>query len=136
MLFDLDGFKAINDTYGHEAGDHALAAFATVLRECVLGRDVVGRLGGDEFVVILERIREPQDAVVVVARILEALRRPQEIGSIELVLRTSVGIALTRGDHDTPAAALARADKAMYEAKRSHECRWALAEDMDYAQSN
>jgi diguanylate cyclase (GGDEF)-like protein len=94
-----------------------------VLRECVLGRDVVGRLGGDEFVVILERIREPQDAVVVVARILEALRRPQEMGSTELVLRTSVGIALTRGDHDTPAAALARADKAMYEAKRSHECR-------------
>jgi diguanylate cyclase (GGDEF)-like protein len=126
MLFDLDGFKGINDTYGHDAGDQALTAFADVLRACVLGSDLVGRLGGDEFVVVLAGIRQQQDAVAVAERILEELRTPRRIGPVDLVLRASIGIALLRGD-EPPADGLARADTAMYEAKRSRGSCWAVA---------
>jgi diguanylate cyclase len=126
LLFDLDGFKDINDTYGHDAGDQALTAFASALRSCVLGSDVVGRLGGDEFVVVLSTVRQQQDAVIVAERILEELRTPRRIGPIDLVLRTSIGITLVRGD-ETPTAVLARADAAMYEAKRSAGSCWAVA---------
>ena len=126
MLFDLDGFKGINDTYGHDAGDQALTAFADVLRACVLGSDLVGRLGGDEFVVVLAGIQREQDAVAVAQRILEELRTPRRIGPVDLVLRTSIGIALLRGD-EPPAEVLARADTAMYDAKRSRGSCWAVA---------
>jgi diguanylate cyclase (GGDEF)-like protein len=124
LLLDLDGFKGINDQYGHEVGDEALIAFGNLLRRCVLGSDLVGRLGGDEFVIVLGRLDSPQDAEAVAQRILTALEVPLSIGGMLLQLRTSIGIASIHGDGDTPKDSLARADQAMYAAKRQSGSRW------------
>jgi diguanylate cyclase len=118
LLFDLDHFKQVNDTHGHGAGDVLLTKFAEVLRRNVLGTDAVGRLGGDEFAVILNAIRTPADAVVVVERILAELSQPVTVAGHILTIRTSVGIALVDLDHDTPTEVLHRADHAMYQVKR------------------
>jgi diguanylate cyclase (GGDEF)-like protein len=123
LLFDLDGFKAVNDTLGHAAGDEALVAFGAVLRRNVLGADVVARLGGDEFAVVLNEVRGPQDAVVVAERILADLCEPVALAGVLHRLRTSVGIALTFGA-DGPRDVLHRADLAMYEAKRGSGSAW------------
>ena len=119
MLFDLNGFKQINDTLGHAAGDIILTTFAAALRRNVLGTDAVGRLGGDEFAVVLHDIRTPQDAVVVAERILADLAEPADINGHPEVSRTSIGIALINADGDAAAQVLHRADTAMYEAKRN-----------------
>lgn len=123
LLFDLDGFKVLNDTLGHAAGDDALAQFGQVLRRNVLGTDLVARLGGDEFAVTLNNVRGPQDAVVVAERILADLAEPITVAETSQLLRASVGIAMTSGD-DSPRDALHRADLAMYEAKRGSGSSW------------
>lgn len=125
LLFDLNEFKQVNDTLGHDAGDRVLTVFASALRRNVLGTDVVGRLGGDEFAVVLNAIRTPQDAVLVAERILADLAEPVVIGDTSLRICTSIGISLTRIDQDpspdTPTEVLQRADAAMYEAKRTRQ---------------
>jgi diguanylate cyclase (GGDEF)-like protein len=123
MLFDLDGFKAVNDTLGHSAGDEALACFGAVLRRNVLGTDLVARMGGDEFAVVLTEVRGPQDAVVVAERILADLVEPVILAGTPRQLRTSVGIALATG-LDAPRGVLHQADLAMYEAKRGSGSAW------------
>jgi diguanylate cyclase len=123
MLFDLDGFKAVNDTLGHAAGDEALTAFGAVLRRNILGTDLVARLGGDEFAVVLTEVKGPQDAVVVAERILADLNEPVILSHSAPRLHTSIGIALIAG-HEGPRDALHRADLAMYEAKRGSGCTW------------
>jgi diguanylate cyclase (GGDEF)-like protein len=123
LLFDLDGFKTINDTLGHAVGDDALAAFGALLRRNVLGTDLVARLGGDEFAVVLTEVKGPQDAVVVAERILEDLNEPVILPDAVLRLSTSAGIAVITGDVG-PRDALHRADLAMYEAKRGSGSSW------------
>jgi diguanylate cyclase (GGDEF)-like protein len=133
LLLDLDGFKKINDTHGHQTGDEVLATFAGVLRRSVLGRDIVARLGGDEFVVVLTRIERVSDAITVAERILEDLRVPHVIAGVEITLRTSIGVAVA--DQPTNAAAiLYRADQAMYEAKRQSGSRWSVYGDEYFGQ--
>jgi diguanylate cyclase len=117
LLFDLDGFKQVNDAHGHEAGDRVLAGFAAVLTGSLRRADVAARLGGDEFAVVLHEIRAPEQAVMVAERILESAR--------EAGIRTSVGIALTEPGL-VPTEVLAHADAAMYAAKRRHSHSWQL----------
>jgi diguanylate cyclase len=120
LMFDLDGFKEVNDTLGHETGDGLLVAFADVLRRCVRAGDTAARLGGDEFAVVLPALQGGSAAAVVVAeRILTALREPIRIGEHTMTIRTSVGIALADDTGlDSVAELLHRADVAMYTAKR------------------
>ena len=135
-MFDLDGFKQVNDTIGHEAGDALLVGFAQLLRLNVLGRDVVGRLGGDEFVVILPRLSRSQGAVAIAERILEDAANPVVHGVHRLSVATSIGIALAHPVGDSREAVLHRADQAMYRAKKAGGQTWRmwtsdLAEDVD-----
>jgi len=125
LVADLDGFKAINDRYGHEVGDRVLAETGSRLREVVRELDVVGRLGGDEFLICLAET-ELDEALTVADRLVAAVNTPVEVDGRLIETTTSVGIA--------PADAIAslrevvaRADQAMYEAKRTGKGTWRLA---------
>ena len=118
LLLDLDDFKAVNDVFGHGAGDTVLTEVARRLEFCVRPADTVARLGGDEFVVLMEDIDGPEDAVTVADRLLHALRQPVHWGSERFEIGGSVGIALTDGTGRQAAGDLLRdADIAMYVAK-------------------
>ncbi|MET0491749.1 MAG: EAL domain-containing protein [Actinoplanes sp.] len=118
LLVDLNGFKQINDTLGHKAGDQLLSAFARMLREAILGSDEAGRLGGDEFAVVLHDIGTPENAAVVARRIVSATAEPLMIGGTAVRASASIGIALSAPGELTPDELLHRADVAMYHAKR------------------
>jgi diguanylate cyclase (GGDEF)-like protein len=132
LALDLDGFKAVNDTLGHEAGDAVLVEVAGRLLGATRGSDTVARLGGDEFAVLLDGVGDDADAGVVAARVVEAIGRPFVIAGAPARVGTSVGVA--RGDHaaggdaapDEGVATLLRhADYAMYQAKSLGKGRWA-----------
>ncbi|MGV1035405.1 MAG: putative bifunctional diguanylate cyclase/phosphodiesterase [Candidatus Nanopelagicales bacterium] len=116
LFIDLDRFKTINDTLGHDAGDTALVEAATRIRETVRAEDVVARLGGDEFVVFLERVSGPLGARIVAERLLVALRTPFHVADDRRYLSASIGIALSHGD-DVATSLLRDADIALYAAK-------------------
>jgi diguanylate cyclase len=118
LYIDLDGFKAVNDTAGHDAGDEALKHAAERLREAVRPRDHVVRLGGDEFVVILEAIHEPGDAAQVAERILDAFRPIFKLSQGMHSIGTSIGIAIAPADGNNIDILLSNADRAMYAVKR------------------
>ena len=123
LMIDLDGFKSVNDTLGHEAGDDLLRTVADRLRRVVRRGDTVARLGGDEFAVLLEDISGRVDAVELVQHLLGAVRQPTAAGGRELTPEASVGIALTDEEPRTADELLRYADTAMYLAKqesRSH----------------
>ena len=118
LLIDLDGFKEVNDTLGHEAGDRLLVAFGSLLRRNVLGSDTVARQGGDEFAVVLSNIDTPDDAAAVVRRIMADMRNPILLGDAPVCARASIGIALSDENGTDADELLRRADAAMYQAKR------------------
>jgi len=119
LFMDLDGFKTINDSLGHTAGDEVLKAFAQRLLHCVRGGDTVARLGGDEFVVLLEHIASPDDAGHMAESVLERMRKGVWADKQPLQVTPSIGIALFPQDGETADTLLKHADAAMYEAKRS-----------------
>jgi diguanylate cyclase (GGDEF)-like protein len=119
LFIDLDEFKAINDTFGHAAGDQVLVEVSRRLTEQLRASDTAARLGGDEFVVLLEG-HARADAVEPAERILEALRRPILVDGREIVVGASIGIADDDAGRADPPDILAAADDAMYAAKRSH----------------
>ncbi len=117
MFIDLDGFKAVNDTLGHAAGDELLRATAARLQACLRANDTLARFGGDEFVIILEDTNEHGPATVVGQRILAALLQPVALGSESAQVSASIGIA-SFPEHGMDAGTLlANADAAMYRAK-------------------
>jgi diguanylate cyclase (GGDEF)-like protein len=118
LYLDLDQFKRVNDTLGHEAGDTLLVAVAERLSSSVRSEDTVARMGGDEFTVLLYQLTEPNDAAVVARKILDALRQPIKIGDQQLIITISIGITSIPNDGETPAALLRNADLAMYQAKQ------------------
>jgi diguanylate cyclase (GGDEF)-like protein len=117
LFVDLDGFKAVNDTFGHEAGDLLLVDVAERLTEELRPSDTAARLGGDEFIVLCEQMSEPErDAVAVARRLLASLRRPFALAGGQVTISASIGIAVaTTGE--APDALVSRADSAMYRAK-------------------
>jgi diguanylate cyclase (GGDEF)-like protein len=117
LYIDLDNFKRVNDTLGHDSGDELLRAVARRLAGCVKQSDTVARLGGDEFLVILGALQGPQEASKVAERILAELAAPLEIGAREYQARASIGIALFPSDGTTLEELLKNADTAMYRAK-------------------
>jgi diguanylate cyclase (GGDEF)-like protein len=125
LFCDLDGFKTVNDSLGHSAGDRLLVSVADRLRECVRPADTVARLGGDDFAVLLEELRGPGDAARAAQRILNALEAPFQLASREVYVTVSIGIATGVGDADT---LLRDADLAMYRAKSEGKGRYAVYE--------
>lgn len=121
LLADLDGFKAVNDTLGHEAGDRLLVAFGDALRRSVLGSDVVGRLGGDEFAVVLGNVGTRDNADAVVRRLYKELEQPVMIGDVVVQIRVSVGVALCGPGELTLDQLMHNADVNMYETKRARK---------------
>ena len=120
MYLDIDKFKAINDTYGHGAGDQLLKAFAQRLKDNVRGTDLAGRLGGDEFVVLAEDLASPDDAVMIAAKIVAAMRAPFGFDAMEIHASTSIGVAICAPGEEAISGAglLERADSALYQAKQ------------------
>ncbi|HEX8346994.1 MAG TPA: GGDEF domain-containing protein, partial [Actinoplanes sp.] len=123
LLIDLDGFKQVNDTLGHEAGDGLLVAFARVLGNSVRPSDLAGRLGGDEFAVVLADVTTVEGAGVVADRIIAAAATPVPLADLMVPIRCSIGVALARTDDDVQGL-LHRADVAMYAAKRAGRHSW------------
>ena len=94
LCLDLDHFKAVNDTLGHPVGDALLRAVTRRLKATVRETDTVARLGGDEFAVVQSRVDVPQDTTVLATRLIEALSAPYEMEGHQVVIGTSIGIAL------------------------------------------
>jgi len=117
LFLDLDRFKAINDTLGHNVGDQLLKIAAERLRSCVRDCDTVARLGGDEFTVIVDDIMEVQDAAVVAQKILDILSQPFNLHGHEVFISVSIGITLYPTDDESADNLLRNADSAMYRAK-------------------
>ena len=119
LFLDLDKFKSINDTHGHQAGDAVLREVANRLRACVRRVDTISRLGGDEFVVLLADIKGADQAAHVAGAVTQAVARPIDVGGPQVALSASIGIALCPDDGDEVEALLHHADVAMYHAKQN-----------------
>jgi diguanylate cyclase (GGDEF)-like protein len=118
IVIDLNNFKQINDTYGHESGDKVLCELAPRLRACLRQSDTVARMGGDEFAFVLEGIQSKADCVFVVERILEALQKPTVLRGKDYLLSASIGISIFPDDTQDLGLLVRYADQAMYDAKR------------------
>ncbi|WP_061288445.1 putative bifunctional diguanylate cyclase/phosphodiesterase [Azotobacter vinelandii] len=116
LFIDLDGFKAINDAYGHHLGDLLLVEVTQRIRGSVRGQDTIARLGGDELILLTE-IGEPTDAAKIAGKLIETIRQPYSIEHHELFVSASVGIAVYPDDGLAPHELLVNADAAMYHAK-------------------
>ncbi|QOL49430.1 sensor domain-containing diguanylate cyclase [Massilia litorea] len=128
LFLDMDGFKGVNDTHGHEEGDELLRQFGARLLEAVRKTDMVARLAGDEFVVVLEGLSDAQDANEKADSLLAVLRAPYVLKRAGVSVGASIGVALhLPGDPQDLDAWLARADGAMYAAKRGGKNAVALA---------
>jgi len=139
LFIDLDGFKAVNDTLGHDAGDELLQQVARRLRHTVRDDDHVARLGGDEFTVTLRTLEQSQDASIVADAIVHALKQPFLLKHEEVYVSASVGIALATGNHSRSAAdantLIKQADVALYRAKLSGRSRHVFfTPELDQAQ--
>jgi diguanylate cyclase (GGDEF)-like protein/PAS domain S-box-containing protein len=119
LFFDLDHFKAINDSYGHHVGDQLLRRIAERTRACVREIDTVSRLGGDEFVLVLPELHEAADAAAVARKLLSALSQPYSIDERELSITPTVGISIYPRDGNDADTLVRNADSAMYHAKES-----------------
>jgi diguanylate cyclase (GGDEF)-like protein/PAS domain S-box-containing protein len=118
MFVDLDHFKKINDSLGHDVGDQLLQSVAGRLLACVRRSDTVSRLGGDEFVVLLFQVEHAEDAAVTARKILRALTSPHVIDNRSLDVHASIGVSTYPSDGQDAESLLSRADNAMYEAKQ------------------
>ncbi|MFC5301980.1 diguanylate cyclase [Azospira restricta] len=127
LLIDLDGFKTVNDTLGHDAGDQLLLAVARRLRDSVRSADTVARIGGDEFVVLIEECGDADAVKALAEKIVAALRRPVVLDDGEVTIGASVGIARWPEHGEGAEALLRAADQAMYSAKRIGRNRVAVA---------
>jgi len=116
---DLDGFKPINDQYGHEAGDKVIIAFAARLQSMLREDDTVARWGGDEFTVLLRGVGDPSRRAQLIERMMDILRAPFNLGDLTLQLSASIGITLYPDDDNDADTLLRHADQAMYQSKQS-----------------
>jgi diguanylate cyclase (GGDEF)-like protein/PAS domain S-box-containing protein len=123
LYVDLDFFKQINDKYGHRVGDQLLMAVASKLKSCLRPSDTIARIGGDEFTILLEDIKNTQEAVRIAERICTEIREPFMIDQICIQTSASIGIAVSRPDSNSGEGLLNDADLAMYLAKDQGRAR-------------
>ncbi|SNS96772.1 diguanylate cyclase (GGDEF) domain-containing protein [Noviherbaspirillum humi] len=127
MFLDIDCFKAINDTYGHQVGDQVLLEFGRRLRARLRECDMVARLSGDEFVIVAEDLDQAHAAAVVMAeKILDAINSPMQVDGHTVQVSTSIGIAISAGAGTAPNELVRLADQAMYSAKKAGRNRYAI----------
>jgi diguanylate cyclase (GGDEF)-like protein len=119
LFVDLDGFKLINDTYGHNAGDTVLVDLARRLLRSMREGDTLGRLGGDEFVLLIESYHDESQLLEVARKVVETVAQPFMVGEARHVVTASVGIAAFPGDARTAQDLISCADRAMYQAKEA-----------------
>ena len=123
---DLDGFKLVNDTMGHEAGDRVLIEVTKRIKDTIRGDDTVARLGGDEFAVLLQGLNASEECAASLNRLLEAISQPIEINHKLFEVSASIGVSLYPGDDFDADTLLRHADQAMYIAKQSGKNRYYL----------
>ena len=128
LFIDIDGFKAINDTWGHDAGDRVLKEIAYRLVSCVRESDTAARIGGDEFLVVLSNLASQDDAALVAKKMLDAFSRPIGIAEGDVAVGLSVGIAVYPKDGSGSDELIKAADGAMYRVKRAGKNNYAFAE--------
>ncbi|MBI3902559.1 MAG: PAS domain S-box protein [Nitrosomonadales bacterium] len=121
---DLDGFKLINDTIGHEAGDHVLIEIAKRIKDTIRGGDTVARLGGDEFVVLLLGLEKGEECVATLERLLTSISQPILVKNQLYTLSASIGVSIYPLDDEDPDTLLRHADQAMYVVKQSGKDRF------------
>jgi len=135
LFLDLDNFKVVNDSLGHELGDRLLTSVAERLRRCLRAEDTAARFGGDEFVVLLGNRTDAVEAARVAERVLEALREPFVLDGHELTASASIGIACSGPGRGRPVDLLRDADVAMYRAKERGKAYYAVFEEAMNARS-
>jgi diguanylate cyclase (GGDEF)-like protein len=126
LFLDLDGFKPINDTLGHNAGDRLLHEVAKRILSVVRKSDTAARVGGDEFGVILSQVVRPSDAATVAANVLRRIAEPVALGRTDRCIQASIGIAVHPGDGELADTLVRNADTAMYHAKQQGGNRYAF----------
>ena len=114
---DLDRFKSVNDTFGHPVGDKLLQAAAGRMRGCIRDTDIVARLGGDEFAIVQVAFARPADATALATRLIAAVSAPYQLDGNQVVVGTSIGIAIAPGDGTAPDQLMRNADLALYRCK-------------------
>jgi diguanylate cyclase (GGDEF)-like protein len=119
MLLDLDGFKTVNDSLGHDAGDHLLQEVSHRMRQVFREYDVVARLGGDEFAVLISEVENVEQLAVMAQRLLSTLSAPVWLSGEEVSITASIGIALFPDSAESITELLKCADSAMYEVKHA-----------------
>ena len=129
LFLDLDRFKVVNDSVGHLVGDELLKEAATRIGQCIREPDIVARLGGDEFAIVIDRIDDPADAVIIADRVIRSLSEPMRIAGKELYTSASIGIAFSHERYHNPEELLRDADVAMYRAKAAGRQRFALFDE-------
>jgi diguanylate cyclase (GGDEF)-like protein len=127
MYMDLDGFKQVNDQYGHACGDSLLKEIAVRLRSVARQEDTVARIGGDEFIMVLSEISRVEDVARPAATILSLLQAPVDINGVSVKVSGSIGISFYPKDAEDPEALIARADEALYSAKHAGKNRYQFA---------
>ncbi|MGE4556349.1 MAG: diguanylate cyclase [Desulfovibrionaceae bacterium] len=127
MFLDLDGFKLVNDTHGHQAGDEVLTAAAARIRKRIRASDTLGRLGGDEFGLILSKVKIPEAARCVAQYVVDSMKEPFDINGVQCRVGVSIGVSCYPMDGEDADTLLNRADSAMYLAKKSGGNRYAFA---------
>jgi diguanylate cyclase (GGDEF)-like protein len=125
-FLDLDRFKVINDTLGHEAGDRVLKQMTERLQGVVREVDTPARFGGDEFVILFEELRSKEEAPAIGERLLQAIAAPMVLETGEVVVTTSIGIAVSEGSEGSPEELVRAADIALYRAKEKGRARFVV----------
>jgi diguanylate cyclase (GGDEF)-like protein len=128
LIIDIDGFKDVNDTHGHHAGDQLLVQIAAALKDAVRAEDTVARLGGDEFAVLVPRLDKSRDVTHLAAKVLKAIAQPFQIEGGEVTVSGSVGVALSSDSGDDSARLVKCADVAMFRAKKQGKHRFQVFE--------
>ncbi|MCM1982869.1 PAS domain S-box protein [Lyngbya confervoides] len=126
LFIDLDRFKVVNDSLGHQVGDQLLIAIATILRNAVRETDTVARLGGDEFTVLVEEFQALEEVIQVVERLLDQLNLPIQLESHQLYTSASIGVVLGNPDYESSEDLIRDADIALYRAKDNGRSRYEI----------
>ncbi|MEN8168714.1 MAG: diguanylate cyclase [Pseudomonadota bacterium] len=127
LFMDLDGFKQVNDTYGHEAGDKLLIEVSRRVQAAIRREDVVARMGGDEFTVILNELTQADDAEKIADKIIHAVNQPIECNGVNCCASISIGISYYPANGTTPDTLIRHADDAMYDAKAAGKNRYSIS---------